>query len=445
GTPVSAEVLPAIVKGAQVPSLIGSKNKEVFAYACPKGALVPIPVQIDDVNAEGRILPDSGPGGLVADESPGVMDATDEIVVRVKDLAPACPPAALAQLNGKVSEAAIGASYFKEKLFVYLMVGGKGASAPTDLRYDPAQDTIHAPGYSWGYSLKQPCLYTVMNFLDLKGREKDDLSDRLRVRMKARALGSLIRLKIDEDEVICTLHGVRTGPLRVTRELMAVVSPLPGFTVNAAVSFIHYERFLQAWIRVKMPAPAALFVSSLDVAFAHDFTDLKGLRFSTSALPGGAVVDGRMIESERRIDIGPEPWYYLSGQGVNQITTLDMEAGLKLRAVNQFIDDPAYLEPPEEIPGCLPCLGYELLGWENMQARWYTFGAAFAFLKGFPEGGGSGYYKTLRTPFEIHSAVRGEPAAQAGQGGPDAAARDEIERLRRRIQELERQQKPAAQ
>ena len=194
-------------------------------------------------------------------------------------------------------------------------------------------------------------------------------------------------------------------PIRVIRDVNLRVTPVPGLTINAFVIFTHYERYWDAVVHFKMPGPAAMFTSSLDVTFFQDFTNLNGVQFSTAALPKGALIDGRMLEMERSMAFGDNPWSQITGRGITFLTIIQYDQRLSLAGRVQFIDDPNHRSPPEDNVGASPLIGFELTNWENLKAQWYSFSAQEAFLTGFPEGGGNGFYQTMRTAPTVKSRL----------------------------------------
>ncbi len=401
---VNASVLPVIVKGSQVPALLGAPVVNFSGVACYGDAIRPVTVQVDEVNLENRVTTPDPKSRLAKDDQPGILDTNDELLFMLKDAGNACPPEKLARARGTLAEVKLTAHHLKEPVYVYVLAGDTAVAPGQPLvRFDSEQQIAWAGGYSWGYDKNQPFMTNRMVFSDMRDRGQEDVLDRLKVRINVKSLGSLISMKITEDNITSVVDGLKAGPLRVTREHTIKIHSVPGFEITALVAFQHFERLWRANVRILMPKSAAMFVSSMDVAFLHDFTDLRGIRLATSALPAGTLIDGKMLDAEKTIEFGPDPWYFVSGNGANQITTIDLDPSLKLKTSVVFIDDPDYADPPESVKGGLPSVGYQYTGWENLEAKTYTFGANIAFLSGFPEGGGAGYYKVLRAPIKIET------------------------------------------
>lgn len=402
--PTNTNVLPLIVQGSAVPSLLGASVIKLSAFSCRSGSIQPILFQLDEVNADDRVVPSEASAAITRDDEPGVVDSNDQILFMMKDLGDACPADQLAKARGKLTEIQVTASYLETPGVIYVLVSDRGYVPSNPLvRYDPATQTVITSSYTHGYLESPPFLYNRISYADMQGRSNEDLLDRVKVRFFIKAVGSLVRLTMTEEDVKSTLDGTRVGPLRVSRELTASIEPLPGFAVKTLVTYEHYERLWRARVKFLMPKPAAMFLNSMDVSFIHDFIDLRGIRLSTSGLPQGTLIDGKMIEQERNLTLTDQPWFMISGSGINQVTTVEYDSALKLEPTAIFIDSEAEADPPEEAPGGLPAVGFQLKNWEGLKAQWYNFGASIAPLKSFPEGGGNGFYKALHEEVGITS------------------------------------------
>ncbi|MEW6777199.1 MAG: hypothetical protein AB1405_12960 [Bdellovibrionota bacterium] len=405
---MSTGILPLIVTGKQVPALLGTSVLKLSAFTCRGETAVPVVFQADDVNAEGRHVPNDPSERIARDETPGVLDENDEIVFMLKDLEGECSAERLAQARGKLVTIRARASYLKKPAVVHLLVGETGfVPDKSYVRYFPVTHLASTSAYSIGYIPEKPFLFNRFATSDLKGRQSEDILDRVKIRFRAKPIGSLPSLNVNEDQIDATLDGSRVGPVRVVREISAGVTVL-GVTTPTISRIDHYDRLIRIDIRFRPPQLAALTVSSLDIMFLLDLIDLKGLRLSTSALPQGAVVDGKVIESEKSIEFGPEPWFMTTGLGLNQMGVVDLDPALRknLKAEAVFLDDAELSDPPEEFRGSLPGIGYYFRGWENLKTEWYHIGANIASLPAFPERGGSGFYKVLHEPLEIEAVER---------------------------------------
>lgn len=74
-----------VLKGAEMPQLLGASENHLEVLALHQGSLEPIPFQIDEVRLDGSYaLPDGSQP--VSDDSPGILDRDDEIAMMFSDL-----------------------------------------------------------------------------------------------------------------------------------------------------------------------------------------------------------------------------------------------------------------------------------------------------------------------------------------------------------------------
>lgn len=132
-----------------------------------------------------------------------------------------------------------------------------------------------------------------------------------------------------------------------------------------------------------------------------DFLDLRGVTVSTNSLPKGVLVDGAMIDQENNLSLGREPWIFISGNGINVLAYIDPDPKMDIEAAINFLDSASVIEPPEGTPGTIPKVGWLLNDWQNVKAGNYKFFAYYSTLPGFPEGGGSGFYKATHNPVDL--------------------------------------------
>ncbi len=404
-SPVGAGVLPVVLKATKVPALLGANAHKLSAFRCREGASQPILFQVDEFNAEGRVVSlDSQ--GLSPDPSPGVLDENDEIVFMLRDTGEPCAGEILSRVPGKIVELRASAPYLEDPGVLYFVVGERGfVPAGGYVRYDRESDFTDSAALRMGYFRNQPVLLDRLAFKDVKAWKGEDVLDREKARFRVKALGSLLTITITEEDYKSSLRSARAGPIRVIRELDADVKPVPGLTLKAIVTYYHYERLWYGDVRFEIPKSAALLTSSMDMIATLDFHDQAGIRIYTGALPEGVLVDGKMLEKEKSLALGKDPWYFAVGDGHYLLGMIDLDPEFDVVPRARFIDTTGIPSPPEEVPGGQPEAGYEFLGWQNLKARWYHFTINVAVFPGFPEGGANAAYKILRVPPETSAST----------------------------------------
>lgn len=113
--PAGAHVLPVRITGADVPDLRCADPAGLTVPTCRDGRPTPIPFQVDEFNARGRLV---ATGGITnrknrkRDERPRKIDENDELVAMMRDIGDACSADQLER------------------------VAGRGLRLPTVIRYD---------------------------------------------------------------------------------------------------------------------------------------------------------------------------------------------------------------------------------------------------------------------------------------------------------------------
>ncbi len=414
----NAFVLPAVLKGSALTPLLGLQTTRLSAFRCKEGGKVSSLVfQVDEVNPEGRYVSNVGTG-VARDDKPGIIDENDEIATMIRDWGTDCPEKILSAVQGTVIRAETRLPYLAGPAVAYFLASDRAlVSDEAYVKYDPATDRVTGAGMTMAFDVKNPIILNEMKTRDLRGRESENIVDRLKMRFIAQSLGNMITLHVNEEDVDDKLIGVRVGPVRVIREIMASVAPVPGLTINSAGTFIEYDRMLIAIGKYNFPKMAAMFTSSMDFEVSVDFNDLKGLTVSTKQVPQGTSVDGRMLDSDQSLAMGDEPWYMASGLGLNMVGIVEVDRDMRGKSSALMVDSEKGARPPERVAGGLPELGYQFLGWENLKAKTYTVHGMIIELPGLPEGGGSGFYKAFHADmaFDVRKLNAEDVAAAKNQ------------------------------
>ncbi|MCB0218493.1 MAG: hypothetical protein KDH09_02260 [Chrysiogenetes bacterium] len=412
--PSIASVLPVVLTGTDVPAMVGTRVDQVSVFACKNGKPAPIRSQVDEINESGRVVSRFGKAANVPpDATPGIIDADDELVLMLSELGEPCEPEMMKMLRGELHEVKVEATHLNEPAYAYVLLGQEFPTPKALVRYEPGEDIVKSSAYAWGFDREKPWMFNFMQFNDLTGNKPSrGVLDRTKARFKVKSLAQVMVLNFTEENIESALEGVRVGPVRIVRELDVELKFIPGLEPDANVTYYQYERYLHFVVRFKLPRQAAVFLSSMELRVGFDFSDLRGLRFSTKALPQGTLIDGQTIAGEDVIPFGDEPWFMLSGRGVNLVAGVDWPREINVEPNAFFIDDLKASNPPERVPGSMPMVGYVLTGWEGLGAQWYTVTGTVAMLPGFPEGGGSGYFKLVREAPKVSVRPVEMPTAQ---------------------------------
>lgn len=362
--------------------------------------------QIDERNPDGHIVPDNPSPKARPDEKPGLFDENDEIVFMFRDVGTSCDsiPDGVAE---EIHPVRLDTPFFTQPRYVYVLVNpARRPPLPSYVAYAADKDRTTSPLLEVGTPADNPAIIDHLVFPNLKGRETENVLDRLKVRIVSRAVANMVTIRLNENDLKSTLWGVRTGPVRIVRHVNVVVTPVPGFTVPVLVETVQYDRLWEPRIYFTLPKSLAAFITSQEMRFIIDFRDLRGMTFVTIANPEGATIDGQTGEAERDMGLGEERWFFVTGKGLNVLMMMFLSDNLKLQSNGIFVDSRQETFPPETVPGSLPAAGFHYTGWENIKGGTYSFGGRIVTLPSFPEDGGSGWYRTFNAPIEAVAEPR---------------------------------------
>ncbi|MCW5829606.1 MAG: hypothetical protein KIT79_09865 [Deltaproteobacteria bacterium] len=391
---------PVVITGKQVSGVTGLPIESISLARCVQNSLAALPFQIDERNADGYIVPGQPHPSVKPDEQPGIFDDNDEIVFMFREITPGCEtlPEGIAE---KVIPVRIESEYFNPPRYIYVLVNAaRKPPVPVYVRHDPVRDRTSSPFFEFGYDPKNAAIFDHLVISQIRGLEKANIIDRLKVRIISRAVADLITIRLNEDHLKSTLYGYRAGPLRVSRLVNVVLTPVPGFTIPVTVETTQYDRLWDARVSFTLPRSLTALMSSQEMFFIVDFRDLRGTTFVTVANPQGAVIDGITQDEEKQLNLGAEHWFFITGRGANALMMMDTSPNLQLKFRADFVDDATYANPPENVVGGLPSAGFHLTGWEQIRSGSYWFFGRFVTLPGFPEDGGAGWYQAFNSPIK---------------------------------------------
>ncbi len=398
----------------------------IRAMALTEKGFQSIPFQIDERLPDGGFVTERGK--FTKDDTPGVLDGEDEIVVMARDVGFRAPKTAWPQGVLKSSEIQVTDPTTGATGFVYLFAFGSTAvprlSERRYISYDATKDMVSSDTYQIGFDHKYPLIinYGVFKRMNDAGRDQNVI-DRLKVRIKA-ITSAGVTITRNEEEFDQALTGVKVGPVRVVRtlELSVSIPPMPKVSITA--NFQIYADYADIPVDFTIPGLVNLFLKDMTVDVGVDFDKMKGITFATLERPKGTYVDGQQPQNERDIPMGSEEWFMMQGRGLNTFVVFELDKELKKRKLKKeihFMDSDTGSNPPESIPGQLPEIGFELSQWGGLEARLYHFEAKLHFLWEAPAQGGSGYYKSLSTPFKLTASGGDAPSVVALYEQGDAA------------------------
>ncbi len=430
----NSSTLPVTVTGDKLAGLTGAPLAQIRVFAATTGKPEIIPFQIDprtDAKNDAKSYVFDGVPG------PDKLSRFDELLFMLKDTGPRLVkdrwPAGAAdavELAVAHPDGRVGYAYAAR------FAQPPPLSAKSYMTYDPVKDTVSTPALTLRFRKDNPVVFDDIVYRDLHGRSDEPVADGMRIRVKARTMGTMVTLTRNEDDFQSRLVGYRTGPIRTLRfvEFAFSIGPLTLTTMMAR--FDMSCRTLDARVSFQLATAINAFLDDLSAQVTVDYVDLKGITFSTQAVPAGRVITGNSSPEGEYIPYGKEEWFTLSGRGLYQFNFLDFETGLNLENLAYFRDGPNP-KPPERYSGQYPESGYAINRWKNVGTKPRSFRIVITNLEGVPSGGGSAMFRlyqslppvTAAKPEGPKVAIEGPAAeaerlrAQLASGGVEAAVR----------------------
>lgn len=355
---------PLLIRGAQIPQLIGQRNSRFEVLVAHGAKLEPIPFQIDEIANDGAYALPDGPEPTV-DETPGVLDSGDEIAMMMSDLdgraqhGAVLPPGAV--------EVQVQDPLGGPDRYVYIAaVNAPKLSPKSYVNYDPATGLVETDSYRLGFTNDIADDFTLQN---RKGQHLPNMIDRFKVRMRARVFG-LFHISLTENDVSNRVLAWKAGPIRVIKRVSHSVSLFPGISSSEALSDdFFYRDYFENPFTVDFPAlPDALF-GDIQVRVDFDFTDLSGYELLWSGMRTAPIKIGDIrAESALASDHAAAiSWIAFRGHGRTTVQTLAPVADLNnIQRRVYFRDETGASGTAAASSASSRGVGYVMTGWESM-------------------------------------------------------------------------------
>lgn len=355
------------ISGSELAPFIGASTDHLALVACggheKQVRCEPIPFQLDEVDAQGRWVLDQGPQPNV-DDAPGVLDANDRVLFMASDAGQRANQRTLA-LKGEVAEISVRDPLSHTRTWVYLFVTADAAprSPLSYVSYDPETDRVRGERVTLGFR------HGVPGHLAVHGTD-GALLDRFKVRATATFLWGLVHLSRNEDDVTTEFVAWRAGPIRVIRSQRQWVRIGWGIRSPTFGSYTYFYRdFAELPVGLRLNFRPTYFFGDIIVEAALDFRDLRGWSVILPHVPEPIRVSGSMTGMKMQANEQAASWFALCGPQATLVQVLDVSPSLAtVRRRLLYREDPARADPPEDVPGQVPAIGYRLDQWEDVGA-----------------------------------------------------------------------------
>ncbi len=357
---------PLVATGARIHELPGARIENLELLSTRSGRLEPIPFQLDERLPDGRYALPAGPHP-VADDSPGVVDADDELAMMISDLGERALAGDAAMPPGAIELEVIDPLGGPRRYAYVAVVEHPRFSTRTCVEYDPKRNFIETDSYRIGFTNQMPTDFALQ---ERKRENHPNILDRFKIRISAKIL-SYFQFRMNEDRLVHRLTAWRDGPIRVIRRIDHSMRLVLGIRSPEVVSYnFFYRDYIQNPFEVRFPWIPRVLFGDIKVRIALDFTSLDGYSLVWSDMDRAPL---KISETKGMTVLGTGAsapavrWIAFRGSGRIIIQTLAPSPVVDRIGRRLFFrNDPAYRDPPERVPGENPAIGYVMTGWEEL-------------------------------------------------------------------------------
>jgi hypothetical protein len=413
------------VAGAELHRLGGTPLARVGVIAFRDGRRRPIPFQVDEKRGR-KLALDGGPEAN-ADDKPGVLDAEDVLVFMACDAGEQRPPAEV-----DAALAGTGAGSWRElrledplthaRAWVYVVAADRPrARATRYVAYDAAGDLVTAARYRIGMVQALPTYFALVSGAAVG----PNLIDGLRLRAEASMRADLAHWVLNERQGRHDLIAWRAGPVRVVRRSRHQVVIGLGIHLTAGLAHTYfYPQHVYGPGSLKLPFSPGILFRDITAYGGVDGRDLRGWRYHAPGTPpGGLHVDGHMDDVESRFTSSGE-WFVLAhgDEAILFVTRMseNLRRGVPISLL--YRDDAARPNPPEDVPGTVPLVGYRARDIEKLPGGRYTFALHIFTLVPYRTGDERAVIAQLDAPVTRETTAEGTLSDRAASGDAPAAA-----------------------
>jgi len=374
---------PVILKGSDLPWLLGAPADRLRVVSFREGLMVPVPFQIDPADDKGEmIFRKIVKGAKFIDNLKAApsrpLGKNDELVLMAGDLGDRADASTLPP--GPAVEVTVTDPLDQTKAWAYVLFPSKDAPKISDekyVRYIPDTDTVVSNHLNFGFTdPKYPMVLTLLALGDglADPAGLTDLLDRFSMELAGTfklGLGKVVRRETDLIQVVA---GYNEGAVRVVKLLRYSVI-LIGKLDSPSVERLNasYRSCLSFPNDVSVPFSPGVILEDAGFNLSLDFTSAaKGAKVYHSLFADPIIVDGKMDEAEKEFGKGFPKWAVMSSGfgGIVAVVKVD-DSLLKIPGVTTeltYVDDAGLRSEGEDEPGAYGKIGWRFSGLNNLPA-----------------------------------------------------------------------------
>lgn len=354
--------------------ILGVQLKKLELLAVVGTTVRPIPFQVDERLADGSFALPYGPQP-VADDSPGVLDADDELAMMISDLGD-CDVDARLLPNRALEIRAIDPLGGRDRCAYLAVVERPILSSADYVDYDPQRTRIESDHYRIGFTQEFPHDFALQSH---KGENRPSLTDEFMVRVSARIF-NYFEFKMTEHHDRARLLAYGDGPIRVIRRVAHWVPLMFGLrSPYVIVQEIFYRDYNEGPFQVRFPWVPRFVFGDIKVMLGLDFVDASDYWLLWSGMTGPPVRIGdvgSLRDLERSGHLPEINWVAIRGEHRIVLQTFKPTPDLMHLRQRLYLQAGANLADKAEASAqksVHTAVGATLTGWEELSSGWHYF------------------------------------------------------------------------
>lgn len=380
GTTLKRTIDPVIINGKNCEFILGHPINNYNLYSFKDDKPIMIPFQIDKIINGNYVLT---AGKEKSKNTNNNFDKDDELVFMAKDAGDKIK-------NHKFKDALSCAEIevtdpeTLDKAWVYLVAHRTATQKSTVdyVNYDAGKLTITAENYIAAFNKEHPVAASYYAFSNGLGGNGANIIDRVKVRILMASMG--ITLNYTEENIKVKEYGYIDGPVRVivhTKNITPLILGIPASSTEQDT--IYYYTYAEFPFAAKFPIKPSVFRATV----IDDFRNCMGWKFYSSTNLAGQVIDGKMDDSDKSLNLAPWKWSVISNDKFAFWSRCISPAGSPVKVYLYYNDNANAVDKHEYVKGELPGIGSDFKeGWTNLKTNSIKFNLVHFFTKSYIPG-----------------------------------------------------------
>lgn len=354
---------PVILKGADLPALVGSPIDKIRVYAKRNGSWRVIPFQIDEMSYKrGKkklqyVFPP-------ASDSNPYFDDDDELVFLFSDMGEqgVSGEPDLGQKKTVKVEMRNPSDDRKSYAYILLFDNPPPLSSVDYVSYESSTGKVSARGYTVGYPEYDDLFFNYLAVPQSRGGTGENFVDTFKVRANGRVIVQLFVYDVTNADYRNRAVGTIDGPVRVIRRVKVESNGIIFRVHKDFVNLYYYPDWFSMDVPLKMGVRGPTVTYQADASFSVDLNSSgKGMFFINGRNKKAVIADGELSDDEKNMDYGPSSWFALYGKAGAVMVRMDRHPSSGARQDLYYMDDDEREDAPESEKGMIGNAGFNVL------------------------------------------------------------------------------------